>query len=107
MNSCFSDLTSRPTCRYPVSTVISTGCTIEEDVEIYDSVIMPGAIIKKGSVIKLSMIGERAVIDRNSKVGDSPKPNEPREIAVVGKHIIVEENSVILPGTIVRGESEN
>ena len=87
--------------------VVSTGCIIEDGVEIYDSVIMPGAIIKNGSVIKHSMIGERAVIDRNSKVGDSPKAGEPREIAVVGKQVIVEENSVILPGAIVRGESEN
>ncbi len=87
--------------------VVSTGCIIEEGVEIYDSVIMPGAIIKRGAVIKHSMIGERAVIDRNSKVGDTPKANESREIAVVGKQVIVAEGSVIEPGAIVRGESEN
>ncbi len=87
--------------------VISTGCVIEEDVEIYDSVIMPGAVIKKGSVIKYAMVGEGVVVEPNCKVGDNPEyfPKEEWGIAVIGKGIIIPQNSIIKPAEVVREES--
>lgn len=83
--------------------VVSTGCTIEEDVEIYDSVIMPEAVIKKGAVIKYSIIGEGAVVDRNARVGDDPSYYEESEwgVSVIGKHEHVEKNSTVKPNTVV------
>lgn len=83
--------------------VVSTGCTIEEDVEIYDSVIMPEAVIKKGAVIKHAIIGEGAVIDENARVGDNPVFYTKQEwgISVVGKGGHVAKNTTIKPNQVV------
>ena len=88
--------------------VISTGCTIEEDVEIYDSVIMPGAVIKKGSVIKYAMIGENVVVEQNCKIGDNPEYFDKKNwgIAVIGKDLNISKNSIIKPKEVVREESD-
>ncbi len=83
--------------------IISTGCIIEEDVEIIDSVIMPGAVIKKGSVIKYAIIGEDVTVERNCRIGDSPEYYDKDEwgISVIGKGETVSGNSVIKPGTVI------
>ncbi len=83
--------------------IISTGCTIEEDVEIYNSVIMPEAVIKKGSVIKYAIVGEGAVIGENTRIGDDPVYYEEKEwdISVVGKEEHIAKNSVIKPNEVV------
>ncbi len=83
--------------------VISTGCTIEEDVEIVSSVIMPDAVIKKGAVIKYAIVGEGAVINENARVGDVPVYYDESEwgISVVGKDEQIAKNSVIKPNEVV------
>ena len=83
--------------------IVSTGCTIEEEVEIYDSVIMPEAVIKKGAVIKYSIIGEGAVVDVNARVGDDPVyyDKEEWDISVVGKGERVTKNTTIKPKQVV------
>jgi len=83
--------------------VVSTGCTIEEDVQIYNSVIMPDAHIKKGAVIKYAIIGEGAVIHENARVGDDPACYNEKEwgISVVGNEKLVEENRIITPNEVV------
>jgi len=83
--------------------VVSTGCTIEEGAQIYDSVIMPEAVIKKGSVIKYAIIGEGAVIDENTRVGDIPEFYDEEEwgISVVGKGEHIAKNTTIKPNQVV------
>ena len=83
--------------------IISTGCTIEEDAEIYNSVIMPEAVIKKGAVIKYAIVGEGAVIGENSRIGDDPAYYEKKEwdISVVGKEEHIARNTVIKPSEVV------
>lgn len=83
--------------------VVSTGCTIEEGVQIYNSVIMPDAHIKKGAVIKYAIIGEGAVINENARVGDDPAQYSEKEwgISVVGNDKQVEENRIITPNEVV------
>ncbi len=83
--------------------VASTGCIIEEDVEIYDSVIMPEAVIKKGAVIKYAIIGEGAVVDENARVGDVPEFYDEEEwgISVVGKGEHIAKNTTIKPNQVV------
>ena len=83
--------------------VISTGCVIEEDVEIYDSVIMPDAIIKKGSVIKYAIVGEGAVINENSRIGDDPIYYDYGEwgISVIGKGKNIPKNTTVKTNEIV------
>ncbi len=83
--------------------VISTGCVIEEDVEIYDSVIMPDAVVKKGSVIKYAIVGEGAVINENSRIGDDPIYYDYGEwgISVIGKGKNIPKNSTVKTNEIV------
>lgn len=83
--------------------VISTGCTIEEGVEIYDSVIMPETVIKKGSVIKYAIIGENVIVDENTRIGDDPVfyDEDEWDISVVGKGKHVVKNTTIKPNQVV------
>lgn len=83
--------------------VISTGCTIEEGVEIYDSVIMPESIIKKGSVIKYAIIGENVIVDENTRIGDDPVfyDEDEWDISVVGKGEHIARNTTVKPNQVV------
>ena len=83
--------------------VVSTGCTIEEDVEIYNSVIMPNAHIKRGSVIKYAIIGENAVVGENARVGGEPWYYDEDEwgLSVLGHGKQLEKNGVIKPKQVV------
>ncbi len=83
--------------------VISTGCTIEEDVQIISSVIMPNAVIKKGAVIKYAIVGEGAVINENAKIGDNPEYYEKSDwgISVIGKDKQIDKNSIVKPNEVI------
>ncbi len=84
------------------NSIISTGCIIEEGVEIYNSFIMPNTVIEKSSVIKYAIIGEDTVVHANAKIGDSPEFYEKNKwgIAVVGKDREVSQNKILLPKEI-------
>ncbi len=83
--------------------VISTGCKIEEDAFIYNSVIMPNAHIKKGAVIKYAIVGEGVVINENVRVGDDPSYYDEKTwgISVVVNGEQIEKNRVIKPNEVV------
>ncbi len=84
------------------NSIISTGCTIGEGVEIYNSFIMPNTVIEKSSVIKYAIIGEDTVVHANAKIGDSPEFYDKGKwgIAVVGKDREVPQNEILLPKQI-------
>ncbi|MBQ5816257.1 MAG: glucose-1-phosphate adenylyltransferase, partial [Oscillospiraceae bacterium] len=84
------------------NSIISTGCVIERDAEIYDSFIMPNTVIEKSSVIKYAIVGEDTVVHANAKIGDNPEFYEKNKwgIAVVGKEREVPQNKIILPKEI-------
>ena len=84
------------------NSIISTGCVVEEGVEIYNSFIMPNTVIEKSSVIKYAIIGEDTVVHANAKIGDSPEFYEKNKwgIAVVGKERDVPQNKILLPKEI-------
>ena len=81
------------------NSIISTGCTIEEGVEVHNSFIMPNTIIEKSSVIKYAIIGEDTTVHANCKIGDDPEFYEKNKwgIAVVGKDKEVPQNKILLP----------
>ena len=84
------------------NSIISTGCVIEKDAEIYDSFIMPNTVIEKSSVVKYAIVGEDTVVHANAKIGDNPEFYEKNKwgIAVVGKQREVPQNKIILPKEI-------
>lgn len=81
------------------NSIISTGCIIEEDVEIYNSFVMPNTKIEKSSVIKYAIIGEDTTVHANARIGDCPEFYDKNKwgIAVVGKDKDVPQNKVLLP----------
>lgn len=83
--------------------IISTGCVVEKDVEIYDSIVMPNAVIGRSSVVRYAIIGEDAVVHANARIGDNPEFYEKNkwDISVVGKGKEVAQNQIILPKEVL------
>lgn len=80
--------------------IISTGCTVEKDVVVEDSVIMPNVAIESGAIIRHAIVGEGCRVCRNAIIGGRFAPEETKEISVIGKDKVVEENQVVKPGEI-------
>ena len=79
------------------NSIIFTGCVIEKDAYVRDSVVMPNAVIHQGANVKYAILGEESLIGINAKIGDLPEYYDKSEwgIAVVGKDKIVEQNQVV------------
>ncbi len=73
--------------------VLSTDVKVEEGAVVKDSVILPGATIKKGAVVIRAIVAEKAVIGENAVVGA-----EGGEIAVVGNNTTIPEGGTVAPG---------
>lgn len=86
-----------------VNSIISTGCTVDEDAFVKDSVVMPNTVIHKGSTVKYSILGENVTVGRNVKVGDEAEYYSKSDwgIAVIGKEKSIPDNSVIKPKEII------
>ena len=84
------------------NSIISTGCVIEKGAQIYDSFIMPDAIIERSSIIRYSIVGEGAVVHANARIGDGPQfyDKDKWGIAVVGKDKVIEQNKILFPKEI-------
>ncbi len=84
------------------NSVISTGCTVEENAVIENSFVMPNSKIGKNCIIKYSIIGEDAAVNANAKIGDEQEFYEKGAwgISVVGKDRTVPKNKIILPKEI-------
>jgi len=81
---------------------------IAQGAEIYDSVIMPGAIIGKNAIIKKTIIGPGAVIGDGVKIGTENIENNPyaspmctHDIVLVEGNVKIEDNAVIGCGSMV------
>jgi glucose-1-phosphate adenylyltransferase len=84
--------------------IIFAGVTIEEGAVVRDSIIMPGAHIKKGSQIQYSIISENVTIGENCIIGARPETTQDKEtwgVAVVGPDCIVKEKTCVAPKEIV------
>lgn len=80
--------------------VISTGCCIEEDAIVEDSVIMPDVYIEAGAVIRHAIIGEGCRICRGAVIGGRFAPDEKKKISVVGKAKTIAASESVKPGEI-------
>lgn len=83
------------------NSIISRGCRIESDVEIYDSILMPNTTVKKGSVIRHSIIGWGANIGQGAHIGTDQTNIQDKEIAVVGPFQDIKAKTVIKAGEMV------
>ncbi len=72
--------------------ILYSSVVVEEGATVMDSILMPGAHIKKGAVVDYAIIGEKAVIGENARIGARPEDTPDREawgVTVVGpnRHI--------------------
>ena len=81
--------------------IISTGCTIGEDALVEDSVVMPGAVIESGTIVRHAILGENSHISRGCVVGGAFGPKEKKKISVTSKDSVMEPNTVLLPGEML------
>ena len=81
--------------------IISTGCYIGSGAVIEDSVVLPGVMIESGAIVRHAILGEDCTVGRNSVVGGAFTSGEKRQISVVAKGAILEENAVLLPGEML------
>ena len=84
--------------------MISDGVTVEEGAEILDSILMPGAVVKKGAKVEYAIVGENTVIGENAQIGARPETIEDKDswgVAVVGNNLTVSGGSVVAPKAII------
>ena len=81
--------------------VISTGCTVGKGALVEDSVVMPGVVIEEGAIVRHAILGENSKVCRGAVVGGAFSPDEQKQISVTGKDVVVEANTVLLPGEMM------
>lgn len=85
--------------------ILSDNVTVEEGAIVKDSLVMPGAIIKKNASVQYAIIGENAVIDEGSSVGDRPENVSDLSnwgVAVVGPNLTIGKNATVSAGTMIK-----
>ena len=78
--------------------IISTGCTVGKGALVEDSVVMPGVVIEENAIVRHAILGEDSKIGRGAVVGGAFAAGEKKEISVTGKGVVIEANTVLLPG---------
>ena len=78
--------------------IISTGCTVGKGALVEDSVVMPGVVIEENAIVRHAILGEDSKVCRGAVVGGAFAPEEKKEISVTGKGVVIEANTVLLPG---------
>ena len=78
--------------------VISTGCIIGAGALVEDSMIMPGVVVESGAIVRHAILGENSKICQNAVVGGVFKSEESKKISVTAKGVVIEANTVLLPG---------
>ncbi len=78
--------------------ILFENCLIEEGAEILDSLIMPGAVVKKGAKVKYAIVGENAVIGEGASIGASPEEYSGEwGVAVVGPEAHIKNGDTVNP----------
>lgn len=73
--------------------VLSGGVLVEEGAQVIDSVLMPGARVCKGAVVRRAIIGENATVGENAVVGE-----ETGNIAVIGNNTELPAGQIVAAG---------
>lgn len=71
-------------CGRVVSSIISSGCVIEENAVVEHSVLLPGVTVKSGATVCYAIVGQNAVIESGATVGLLDNEDIRPEITVIG-----------------------
>ncbi|MDR1604124.1 MAG: glucose-1-phosphate adenylyltransferase [Gracilibacteraceae bacterium] len=80
--------------------ILSTEVCVEEGATVIDSILLPGAQVKRGAWVKRSVVGERSVVESGCSLGVPRRVENPGadNIIVIAEQSIVPANSVIEEG---------
>lgn len=85
--------------------ILSEGVTVEEGAVVKDSLIMPGAVIKRNSSVQYAIIGENVIIGEGAAVGERPEDVTDLSkwgVSVVGAGLHIGNNAVVKAGAMIR-----
>ncbi len=85
---------------YVESSVISTGCKIEEGAVVIGCVVMPGAVIEKRAQVRYSIIGENCNIGAGASVG-ADRDAEGWGISVIGSEKEIPAGEIVPPKSVI------
>ena len=74
---------------------------VGEGALVEDSVVMPGAVIEPGAIVRYAILGENSKVCQGAVVGGTFRQNEKKKISVTQKNAVVAENTVLLPGEML------
>ncbi|MCR4661414.1 MAG: glucose-1-phosphate adenylyltransferase [Clostridia bacterium] len=86
--------------------VIYYGATIAKDAEVFDSIIMPNAVIGPGTRVCHSIVGWNAKIGKNCLIGgkqDAPDSDGQWKIAVICPESTIKDNGHVKEGEMTQG----
>lgn len=85
--------------------ILFDNVTVEEGAVVTDSLIMPGAVIKKNATVQYAIVAENAVIGSGASVGEKPEEISDLSkwgVSVVGAGLTIGENATVSAGVMVR-----
>lgn len=85
--------------------ILFDNVTVEEGAVVIDSLIMPGAVIKKDATVQYAIIAENVVVESGASVGERPEEVSDLSkwgVSVVGAGLTVGKNAKIGAGKMVR-----
>ena len=68
---------------------------MEEGAKVLYSVLMPGAVVKKGAVVEYAIVGENTVIEPGAHVGAAPDGTDGWGVATCGPNITIRQGAVV------------
>ena len=85
--------------------ILFESVTVEEGAVVKDSLIMPGATIKKNASVQYAIVAENAVIDEGATIGERPEDVADLTkwgVSVVGAGLYVGKNAKVSAGIMIR-----
>lgn len=80
--------------------VIFAGCRVDEDAEVLDSLLMPGAVVERGAKVHKAIIGENAVVGAGAFIGDERHEEDgDYDVKLTGDITLVANDTTIAPDT--------
>lgn len=85
-----------------INSVISPGVKVRKGAVVKDSVIMQGCVVKSGAKVLYSILDEEVTVGQNCIVGNDKENAE--EVSVVGASAVLPDGMIIEEGKIVSSE---
>ena len=82
---------------------------VEEGAIVKDSLVMPGAVIKKGASVQYAIIAENVIVDEGASVGERPEDVSDLSkwgVSVVGARLTIGKNAMVSAGVMIKENLE-